>query len=183
MENKQFDFSGLLVKTDEFENKIINSIKQAVKATTYQNIREGYDFTLTGDLFGLIPYNIKVDLKRSKKTYRTDYNIDTAKVWLEYRNIGGGNGSLLKETDLFAELFKDEHGQFLSFSRRLDRLSLFDRKAREYIKNHNTTLPCRTKDFYLVYQRENRKDILMMVRGRDILELEVFRIYVEETTF
>lgn len=182
MIKSQFDFSGLLVKTDEYEEKIINSIKQAIKSTKDENMKQGFDFTLKGDLFGLINYDLKVDLKRSKKTYRKDYNIETSKVWLEYRNVIGGNGSLLKDADLFAELFKDDIGQFLSFSKRLDRLSLFKRKAAEYVNTYKTNKPCRTKEFYMVYQRENRKDILMMVKGQDILDLEVFRIYLDEVS-
>lgn len=178
---KKYDISGFIAKSEKFENKIIEAIEGCKKASLDDNIKNGFDLIIEGSLLGIIPYSLKVDIKFPKRETRYDDEIKFICSWLEYRNVVGNEGSLLKGADLFGEVFKDEQGMFLSFSTRLERLALFKQKAKEFMVKYNTQEPSTSiKDYYTVYRRPTRKDVIMKVKSEDILSLEKFRIYLKD---
>jgi hypothetical protein len=134
----------------EVEKNFLNLIKNASFATDKEDIEKHID----------IKQEIKIDVKGLRKTNRFDDFLNENIHWVELKNVHGKLGSLYGEADFFAFETEDYF------------IVVEAEKLRGYIKEK-----CSDKTFvkkpelYKLYQRENRKDVITIVKTIDLIYL------------
>ena len=103
-----------------------------------------------------------IDVKAKKRLNRLDSKGQDEFVWLEFKNINGNVGWLCGETDIIAFERNDD---FILVSRSL----LLNMAKTKCDLNKRVTY---SKDaLYKGYQRKGRKDLITIVKMKDILEM------------
>ncbi len=143
----KFLFEGKII-----EDKVKSYFENVENATKQQDIKDGVDFSI----------NIKFDVKAAKKIRRADEAPSYDFTWLEYRNVNGNFGSLLKNADIL--VFERE--KYWDFRSREETFQFFksmcineknEWKSKEILKKGMRP------ELYVLYQRENRQDVIMLV--------------------
>lgn len=159
------DISEYLIKGKILEHKLTSNLKSAIAGTKMEDFK-GIDLKI----------NINFDVKGAKKIRRRDANVSYDKTWLEYRNIMGNFGSLMKK-DLDYFIFERE--DFWDVRSRNSTLDFFTKMS--WVHNGGfKTLKILNKnsevELYEVYQREGRKDVIMLVEFDHPLWQSEFKI-------
>lgn len=140
-----------------FEQKIIDCFRNCQPSSDTDNYKKGFDFVIS----------MKFDVKRAKKINRSDEKVNYDLSWLEYYDVNGNYGQLFKEE---VDYFFYEREDCFDVRSRLDALELFKKNC--YIINENnekqkkhilTKTPITNTELYQPYQRNGRKDLIMLV--------------------
>lgn len=137
------DFAKLLKKRDP-------AYRKATKQEQYRHI----DYH---SYFGTI------DVKAKKRISRNDSSEQDDFIWLEFRNVQGKEGWLTGKTDIIA------------FERNEDFILVSRRKLLKMAKTKcelNKRVSYSKDALYRGYQRKGRKDLITIVKMRDILGIE-----------
>lgn len=159
------DISEYLIKGKALEFKIISNLKSAIAGTKSEDFK-GIDLKV----------NINFDVKGAKKIRRSDNFITYDKTWLEYRNVMGNFGSLMKQ-DLDYFIFERE--DCWDVRNRIQTLEFFTKMSWIHgvgFKSIKTLNGSTAVELYEVYQRENRKDVIMLVEFDNPLWQSEFKI-------
>lgn len=148
-----YDISQFLLKGKDLEQKIIQNLNNAISGSRVEDMKKGIDFKVS--------YNF--DVKSAKKIRRKDEFVSYNKTWLEYRNVNGKNGSLLKP-DLDYFIFERENSwEIRNRKKTLEFFLLNCRfsngKAKPLLElTWNTEI-----QMYQPYRRKGRQDVIMLV--------------------
>lgn len=125
-----------------------------VKATLEEDRKQHVDFWCfsKGKKYG-------IDVKGLHKNNRTDKKYDDTIQWVELQNVLGNKGWVYGNTAYIAFLTTKEIIYVPT-----KRLAKF---AEDKIKGKDLTNLC-PKDFYIPYQRKNRKDIIVKIPTKDL---------------
>lgn len=137
--------------------------EEFVEATEYQNINEHWDVEFLD-----IPEWGKIDIKGLKKKNRSDKDTLGSIHWIELENVLGNPGRLYGKADSFA--FELDNQWIIVLSKDL----------REYINSVCVDDKIySTKQMYKKYQRSKfgRKDVVVMVPSKDLLDITFYTIY------
>jgi hypothetical protein len=142
MNNKEFIIGKL--GEDEFAKLFTN----VTSSTKEQDMYEHWDLKLT----------TKIDVKTIKKENRYDTVYNENFHWVEIKNVNGKLSWLYGEADYFA--FETNDYWIV-----VDKL-----KLQEFIKTKMVgKLVGKSKDPYELYQRDNRKDVIVKVKTIDLI--------------
>ena len=144
---------GYVKEFKKVEDKFAEVIKQfgdTSKSTKEEDIHEHWDVKL----------DIKFDVKAIKKTNRYDNEPNENIHWVELKNVRGNKGWLYGDANYFA--FETE--DYWIIVEKLSLQNLIADKCKEKIK---TTRP----ELYKLYQRENREDMVTLVKTIDLCSI------------
>ena len=130
---------------DLFQKTASKYCYDVFKAATNDDKNKGIDFYLR---FGAL--NRAIQVKGPKRVDRNDDEYSTKFTWFELKNIAGGPGSLMKETD-YTALYMPWVQKFILFS---------TKELREYIVKHvdYSKPPLTKKHGILEWDRYTRSD-------------------------
>lgn len=112
-----------------------------------------------------IGVNLKFDVKGLRKINRGDSTTDENIHWVEIKNVNGDNGWLYGESTHFAFELND----YWLIVEKIKLQDLIKYKCKDKIKCDKPTL-------YQLYTRENRKDIITLVKTIDLMCIKDFLI-------
>lgn len=114
--------------------------------------------------------DIRIDVKGPKKVSRSNVNFDSDFIWVEFKNVRGDAGWLYGENDLIAFYHEPDSSFYVVRTPELAQLceKLCDNK-RVFYSN---------EALYHKYTRSGRKDILSMIKFKDILTIPYNKIKV-----
>jgi len=132
-----------------FSDLCLSKKYKVLKSTKDQDIKEHWDFKVNNSL---------IDVKGAKKISRSDdeYNYEIA--WLEVQNVRGDIGWLKGKADFIAFEQKD----FFLIVKREDLLNWLRTKV-----TNTKMVSSSKKALYRLYQRNGRKDIIIMAKIKD----------------
>jgi len=133
-----------------------SDIMDVVFATPEQDMREHWDLMVGKE---------KIDVKALRKLNRSDEQTNEDFHWVEIKNVNGDFGWLYGEADIFA--FE------------LNRCYvLVKREAlQEFIKVVcKDKKPMTDRELYHIYRRENRKDVMTLVKSLDLVAISEYII-------
>jgi hypothetical protein len=131
-------------------------ITDVVFATPEQDMREHWDLMVGKE---------KIDVKALRKLNRSDKHTNEDFHWVEIKNVNGDFGWLYGEADIFA--FE------------LNRCYvLVKREAlQEFIKIAcKDKKPMTNRELYHIFRRENRKDVMTLVKSLDLVAISEYII-------
>lgn len=110
---------------------------------------------------------IGIDVKGLKKNDRNDNYFDDSIQWLELVNVNGNEGWLYGKAEYIAfrtnnKIIFNKRNKLLNF--------ILDKTKQQAISSENP------KDCYVLYQRKQRKDVIVKVPTKDIEDLADFAI-------
>ena len=133
------------------------------KANWNEQVNEHWDYKLIGN-----NYEITVDVKAMKRTGRWQGKPQDEIIWIEFFNVAGNEGWLYGNADCFS--FQCHDG-FLCVGRR--KLTELCEKLVGFSKDEITLENSNSKKgLYKLYTRKGRKDIITMIKKKDILSIE-----------
>ena len=141
MEHKEFIIGGL--KEDEFA-KLFTGVS---RSTEDQDIYEHWDLSIKA----------KIDVKSLKKQSREDIRYDENFHWIELINVNGKRSWLYGDADYFAFETKD----YWIVVEKMRLQKFIEDKCKGKVLGG-------VKDPYELYQRKNRKDIIVKVKTLDL---------------
>lgn len=144
MDNKEFAIGKL--KEEEFA-KLFTDVTPSLKE---EDMYEHWD----------LKFDVKIDVKSIKKQSRSDITYNENFHWVEVKNVRGKLSWLYGKADYFA--FECEEYWVIVEK---DRLQVF---MREKCKGKKVG---KCKDPYELYQRDNRKDVVVKVKTIDLIYL------------
>ena len=158
-------WNDFLVTGKEVERQIAEQFTNTLYSKKHEDIKQGWDFAV----------QIKFDVKGAKKIRRSDPEISWNLTWLEYKNVNGDKGSLLKECDFF--IFERE--DCWDVKSKESSFNFFKEMAKETPEQWKSVTILNKMTYpklYNVYQREKRQDIIMLVELDHELWPSTFKI-------
>lgn len=146
-----FKYSDFLLSGKTVEEKLSQSLKRLMLSSPDEDFK-GIDLKLT----------LNFDVKAAKKIRRSDMAPSYTKTWIEYKNVRGDLGSICKP-DL--DFFLIEGLEFWYVKGREDTYRFFVQQSKaDCGYKELLTLTSQSKIMlYQPYQREGRKDVIMLV--------------------
>lgn len=146
-----FKYSEFLSAGKTVEEKLAQSLKRLMLSSAQEDLN-GIDLKLT----------LTFDLKAAKKIRRNDMAPSYTKTWIEYKNVKGDLGSICKP-DL--DFFLIEGLECWYVKSREDTFRFFVQQSKTDVGYKElVTLNNDVKiQLYQPYQREGRKDVIMLV--------------------
>lgn len=146
-----FKYTEFLSAGKTVEEKLSQSLKRLMLSSRKEDLN-GVDLKLT----------LTFDLKTAKKIRRNDMAPSYTKTWIEYKNVKGELGSICKP-DL--DFFLIEGLEYWHVKSREDTLQFFLQQCtlQDGYKQLQTLNSDSKIDLYQPYQRDGRKDVIMLV--------------------
>jgi len=107
----------------------------------------------------------KIDFFINGKGVDVKGNKHLNSIWLEIRNVKGNNGWLYGKSDYIAIEVVE-----------LNAFCIFETKLLAEFTNQFTSVTQSKEDYYKLYTRANRSDVIIKVKYDDIKHLEKFRV-------
>lgn len=153
-----FNYNDFLNVGKLVENKISTNLSRFLSSSFKEDIG-GVDLKL----------NLTFDVKQAKKIRRSDVGPSYTRTWIEYKNVQGKLGSICKEN---LDFFIIETIDAWVIKSREDALLLFKTKCKidsNQYKELKLLSPNIQIDLNQPYQRQGRKDVIMLVEINDPL--------------
>lgn len=107
----------------------------------------------------------KIDFFVNNKGVDVKGNKHLSSIWLEIKNVRGNNGWLYGKSDYIAIEVVE-----------LSAFCIFETKLLAEFTNQFTSVTQSKEDYYKLYTRANRNDVIIKVKYDDIKHLEKFKI-------
>jgi hypothetical protein len=133
--------------------KLLEDYGDIVTASNLKGQYSGID--LISDLLGTF------DVKARKRTSRSDDSAQDKYIWVEFKNVGGGEGWLYGKADCIAF---ERRNDFL-ITKRSDLVQLC-----ETLVDLSANVSAAKYALYKSYQRKGRKDQVAMIKFQDIID-------------
>mgnify|MGYP000524820276 CR=1 FL=1 len=138
-------------------------LSDAVFSTRYQDQMEHWD--VKGICFLISNKELKFDVKSQKKNNRSDKNFSSELTWIEGKNVDGYDGWIKGKADYIA--FERERMWFI-----VNREELYKLTVKKLTENGNK----KGKGKYLIYTRNNAKDVITQMPFSDMKQIEHYEI-------
>lgn len=132
-------------------------------STKDQDMKEHWD--VQGQCIKISDKHFKFDVKSQKKNNRHDKNFSSDLTWIESKNIFGGDGWIKGKADYI--VFERERIWLI-----VNRDQLYKLTQRKLLENGNK----KGKGKYLIYTRENAKDVITQIPFTDMEEVEHYKL-------
>lgn len=161
-------------KTDEFQKFIEHGkniekifakecLINAIFSTKEQDQMEHWD--VKGICEKISDKELKFDVKSQKKNNRHDKNFSSELTWIEGKNVYGYDGWIKGKANYIA--FEREKIWLI-----VNREQLYKLTVKKLFENGNK----KGKGKYLIYTRENAKDVITQIPFTDMEEIEHYKI-------
>jgi len=104
-----------------------------------------------------------IDVKAKKRVNRGDSSYQDELIWLEFKNVQGREGWLCGETDIIA--FERNDDFVLVRRKRLLEMAMSKCNIDDRVTSSRAAL-------YRGYQRHGRKDLISLIKMKDVLEVK-----------
>jgi hypothetical protein len=134
---------------------IVKTKKCKVREANLQEQFDHIDYILTKN-----DTEIAFDVKAMKKISRSSSNVSSDLVWVEFKNVSGKDGWLYGKA------------QYIAFEREDDYVIVYRKKLLDFCENNvKKEKVCYSKDaLYKMYTRDDRKDVISIIRMNDLIE-------------
>lgn len=158
--NKYDQTGSAFAAGDSAETSFEKALKKAnlpFRKANFQEEISHIDFFVSG----LAARDVAIDVKARKKIKRSDNAVNDELLWVEFQNVAGRRGWLYGKAEIIA--FEREN-DFLLVNRKL--FARLCEKLCDITRiNENVSMP-----LYTGYQRKGRKDIVSLIKMKDIFE-------------
>ena len=157
-------FNGFLERGKDVEKLFAKEcLIGAIFATKEQDQMEHWD--VCGVCKKISNKQLKFDVKSQKKNNRNDKQFSSELTWIEGKNVYGYDGWIKGKSDYIA--FERERIWFI-----VNREELYKLTLKKLAENGNK----KGKGKYLIYTRENTKDVITQIPFTDMEEIEHYKL-------